>query len=305
MAAGLLVVSALVLGLAPVGEPLEPLAPLAPADSFETTPQASVGPVSVDSSGVAVATDLPLPTDLETGVSLCATCPGLTLAAGQGATAQAAPASPAPSSKNEGAMAIIRDAPPEAVVAGSSLLATALAALAWFGRAALAAGLAHALGLFSRIDDGALASHPLRRQALDYIATNPGAGIQDIRRGLGIAWGTAVYHLGRLERAGLVAVRSIGGRRGHWPLGQAPARDALAATGQALARLVRERPGLAQNQLARLAGIGAPAACKQLRRLESAGFIEAEWAGRARHYRPTQRLEALMVSAGGRLAMAS
>lgn len=302
MAAGLLVASALVLGLVPAGEPLAPI-----GESPLDLDQATVGPVSLESGpgGVAVGTDLPLPTAIDTGLSVCATCPGLTLAAGRGATAQGAPSSSAPSSRSAGPTGFLQDAPPEAVVAGSSLLATALAAFAWFGRAALAAGLAHALGLFSRIDDGALASHPLRRQALDYIATNPGAGIQDIRRGLGIAWGTAVYHLGRLERAGLVAVRPVGGRRGHWPLGQAPARDALAPTGQALVRLVRERPGLAQNELARLAGIGAPAACKQLRRLESAGFIEAEWAGRARHYRPTHRLETLMASAGGPVAVAA
>jgi DNA-binding transcriptional ArsR family regulator len=120
--------------------------------------------------------------------------------------------------------------------------------------------------------------------------------VQDIRRSLGIAWGTAVYHLGRLERAGQVAVRHVGGHRGHWPLGQAPSRDALAPTGQALASLVRDRPGLTQLELARLAGIGAPAACKQLKRLEAAGAVLGERAGRVRLYRPTARLESMLAA---------
>ncbi|HJQ92698.1 MAG TPA: hypothetical protein VJ874_00260, partial [Candidatus Thermoplasmatota archaeon] len=61
-----------------------------------------------------------------------------------------------------------------------------------------------------------------------------------------------------------------------------------APTGQALADLVRERPGLSQLELARLAGIGAPAACKQLRRLQQAGAILAERAGRTVLYRPAR-----------------
>src|SRR5688572_6029849 len=280
---GLLLMAFLALGLAPGAGPLD-VAPTLPEHDL------AVGPldVSTGDEGIEATTDLPvqLPLEVDTALGVCPTCPLLSLGA---EPAQPADMSSQPAAREtRGPLQALRDAPPEALFAGSSLLATALAIGLWF--------LRPALGLFSRIEDGDLASHPMRRQALDYIAANPGATVQDVRRSLGIAWGTAVYHLGRLEKAGQVAVRHVGGHRGHWPLGQAPSRDALAPTGQALARLVRERPGLSQLELAGLAGIGAPAACKQLRRLQQAGAVLAERAGRTVLYRPAERLDAMLAA---------
>jgi DNA-binding MarR family transcriptional regulator len=288
MAVGLLVMSALVLGLAPAGLGGEGMEAIADPVQLPETRLDPVGPVSLgtDPDGARIATDLPLPLDVDTGLSVPG-LPSLSLEAAPGATAD--PTGPSPASSSKGPLQAIQDAPPEALFAGSSLLATILAFTVWLAKPAF--------GLFSRIEDDALARHPLRRQALDYIAANPGASLQQLQRDLGCAWGTAVYHLGRLERAGLVAVRHVEGRRGHWPLGQAPARDALAPTGAALARLVRERPGLPQNELARLAGIGPPAACKQLARLESAGFVHAQRSGKARLYLPTASLDAMLAKA--------
>ena len=275
----LVLVAALALGLGS-GGPLD-VAPGLPEQDL------AVGPVGVSTGGdgVEVATDIPhlpvaLPVDLETPLLSVETSPA--------AKPAPEPAGPSDGTRWADPIQVIQDAPPEALFAGSSLLATALAIGLW--------ALRPALGLFSRIEDGDLASHPMRRQALDYISANPGATVQDVRRSLGIAWGTAVYHLGRLEKAGQVAVRHVGGHRGHWPLGQAPSRDALAPTGQALARLVRERPGLSQLELAGLAGIGAPAACKQLRRLQQAGAVLAERAGRTVLYRPAERLDAMLAA---------
>jgi DNA-binding transcriptional ArsR family regulator len=177
---------------------------------------------------------------------------------------------------------------PEAAAA-TSLAAVLLAALAWLARCLV---LGVPFFAFSRIEDDALAAHPQRRRALDYITANPGANIAQVRRALGLAWGTTVYHLSRLERAGLVAVRHVGGQRTHWPLGSAPAKDALPGTGRTLARLVHERPGLAQRELAQLAGIGAAAACKQLARLQSAGLVLAQRDGRSLRYVGTPMLAA-------------
>ncbi|HUR25146.1 MAG TPA: winged helix-turn-helix transcriptional regulator [Candidatus Thermoplasmatota archaeon] len=282
---GALLLVLLGLGLVPAGGPSD-LDPGLPEQDI------AAGPVGASTwqDGVQVTTDLPepipgLPT-IDTALLPCPSCPLISI---QSAPAPAQPA-PAPASRGTGGpVQAIRDAPPAVLVTGSSLLATVLAVGLW--------ALRPALGLFSRIEDGDLASHPLRRQALDYISANPGATLQDVRRSLGVAWGTAVYHLGRLERAGKVAVRHVGGRRGHWPLGQAPAADALAPTGQALVTLVRERPGLSQLELARLAGIGAPAACKQLRRLVQAGAVLGERAGRTVLYRPAEHRAPLLAAA--------
>ena len=277
----LLLVSALLAAVAPAGgSPLH-------------DPSAHVGPASVhaDAKAVRVAGDLPLPIRVNTTLGL-PLLPDLSIDAGWDPASASSRGGVAPASGAiRAAHTTERAATPTLplVAVGSSLLAAALGLGAWLA--------SPAFGLFSRIEDDALATHPLRRQALDYIAANPGASVQDMRRSLGVAWGTAVYHLGRLERAGLVAVRHREGRRGHWPLGQAPAQGSLESTAEALARLVRDHPGLPQNELAQRAGILPPAACKQLRRLEAAGFVQARRAGRAKVYEPTARLDGVLAKA--------
>lgn len=281
MAAGRFLVPFLLAALVPaVGAEVLP-----PADPKLPPAQLSLG---MDLGEAHLSADLPLDVSVEATVEV-PTLADLPLGSRPAPAAEENPAA-ATASTPGGAWHAPQAVLVPTVIAGSSLLATTLALAAWLAKPAL--------GLFSRIETDALAQHPLRRQALDLIAANPGATVQSVRKGLGIAWGTAVYHLGRLERAGLVAVRHSEGRRGHYPLGQAPARDALAPTSEALARLVRERPGLPQNELARLAGIGPPAACKQLRRLESAGFVQATRSGRARVYVPTASLDGILAKAG-------
>ena len=127
---------------------------------------------------------------------------------------------------------------------------------------------------------------------MQLISPNPGCNLQELRQGLGLAWGTTVYHMSRLEKAGLVAVRHIAGQRTHWPIGGAPPPAALPATGRALASLVQARPGLDQRELAHLLGVGAATACKQLARLESAGLVLAQRVGHSRRYVGTARLAA-------------
>jgi DNA-binding transcriptional ArsR family regulator len=274
MAAGLVLLA--FVSFAP-GLALDEVAPALP------DAEVSAGPVAVSAHDgrVAASAETPVPVGLDADLRV----PGVAGVAvdtgteGRGRAVEPAGASASASAAQRWIPPALQEAPPAAVAAaGGSFLFGGLAFALWFA--------------FSRIEDGDLASHPLRRQALDLIAASPGASVRDVQRSLGIAWGTAVYHLGRLERAGLVAVRRVGGRSGHWPLGQAPPRDAPAPTGQALADLVRRRPGLTQSELAELAGIGAPAACKQLRRLESAGLVLASRMGRTRVYRPAEALVA-------------
>lgn len=236
-----------------------------------------------------VALDVPAP-PLSAPLGL----PGLS--AGQDpASGRQAPATSARDADADGALgALVPETPAGRATAGASLLAV-LTAVGWAALRAL--GLTPLLPFFSRIEDGELAEHPARRAALDYVHANPGATVSDVQGALGLAWGTTVHHLRRLERAGLVAVRRDGGRRGHWPLGQAPPRDGLSAADRAMAGLVKASPGLPQKDLARLSGVGAPAACKRLARLEDAGLVAQVHDGRARLYMPTGKLLALDVPA--------
>jgi len=276
---------ALVFGLAPVGVPDGAEAGPVSVD-LEDGIGVDAGVAGVDASADGLAVDAPLVGPVTVG--LCADCPLLGRSAADPA---AAPGTRADASATDGGLLEGATATEQAA-AGTAFAGLLVTAAVWLARA----GLVPWLPSFSRIEDDELAKHPTRRQALDFIAANPGATLQDVRRALGIAWGTTVHHLGRLERAGLVAVRRVGGRRGHWPLGQAPARDALPAQGRALAAIVLAEPGLSQLELARLAGIGAPAACKQLRRLQQAGAVLAERAGRTVLYRPAERLDAMLAA---------
>jgi DNA-binding transcriptional ArsR family regulator len=275
---------AFVLGLAPAGIGHDASAEAGPV-SVDLAEELDVraGPASLGTSDQGVALQAPLLDPV--AVPVCLDCPVAPLLATPGKDTGAGPAS-------GGAAAILQDATPAEVAAGTSVAAVLLGAAVWIARAA---GFLPWFSSFSRIEDGKLADHPTRRQALDFIAANPGATLQDVRRALGIAWGTTVHHLGRLERAGLVAVRRVGGKRGHWPLGQAPARDALPAPAGALAALVLAEPGLPQGELARRLGLLAPAACKHLARLESAGLVAAQRAGRQRLYLPTRQLAATLA----------
>lgn len=277
---------AVVLGLAPVG------ALGTDADLAADTPLGPAGAAVGFGADGAHAT-VTAPVAGTTRVAACDGCPLLAtdlLPEPAAEDAQAAGATDA-SSRDRSALG---DLSATEAAAATSLSAAVLAALAWLAQR-LAVGLP--LFGFSRIDDDKLARHPARQLALQFIAANPGANIQDVRRALGLAWGTTVYHLGRLEKGGLVAVRHVGGERRHWPLGAAPSRDALPATGRALAALVQERPGLAQAELAAALGVGAPAACKQLARLESAGLVVARRDGRTRRYDATPRLASALAAA--------
>lgn len=268
---------ALVLGLAPLGGEL-PEVPVDPAldvrlEAADLTVSASDGQVSLQAPVVG-----PL------AVRTCDRCPLLELGPG----AQDAPAEPAPAGGPSGDSGFLPgDLTPPQAVAATSLSALLLGALAW-----LAPRLAAAVPFFgfSRIDDDALARHPKRQLALQLVAANPGCNLQELRQGLGLAWGTTVYHMSRLEKAGLVAVRHIAGQRTHWPVGGAPPSDALPPTSRALASLVQARPGLDQGELARLLGVGAGTACKQLARLEAAGLVLAQRVGHSRRYVGTPRL---------------
>lgn len=257
---------------------------------------AEAGPLGVQSGdGVAVQTPVADATASFDGVSVDpillkeanVPLPDLGLGADGSARDAGAPGAQDPSPS------FVAQLVPESTPARAAAGASILAALTVLGLAILrAVALAPLLPFFSRIEDGELAQHPARRQALDFITANPGCNLQELRQTLGLAWGTTVYHMARLEKSGLVAVRHIAGQRTHWPLGGAPPPATLPPTSRALASLVQARPGLDQGELARLVGVGAATACKQLARLESAGWVLAQRDGRSRRYVGTARLAA-------------
>lgn len=199
-----------------------------------------------------------------------------------------------------------------APVAGSAILAALVGALALgveglrnlqtrisgqfgkFGRVLV--GLMPAMFLFSRIERGALLDNPVRARVHDVVTQDPGLSLSEVRARTGIAWGTAVHHLRRLEDHGMVVSVNLLAHRRYFAANTPAAsqRTALAVvihpTARRIAQLVIERPGIDQSGICQALGLNNPAASKHLRQFEAQGLVHSHRSGRSRFYRPTDAL---------------
>lgn len=204
-----------------------------------------------------------------------------------------------------------------APAAGSALIAFTLGALALGGEGlrvlqariaatvvrALrgAAGLLVAFPLFSRIERGAVMDNPQRARVHEIVAQDPGLSLSEVGARAGIAWGTAVHHLRRLEQHGIVvSVRELGHRR--FFLANTPAAAQRAAvsvvmhpTARRIAEFVAHRPGTNQAGICQALGLNNPAASKHLSHFEEHGLVVAQRSGRNRHYHATGGLHSALL----------
>lgn len=148
--------------------------------------------------------------------------------------------------------------------------------------AALGGGLVWLLLLYFRVQPDNLLENERRERVITMIRERPGIGPSEIGQTLGTGWGATMYHLDRLERAGLVVSRRAGHHRCYFVPGALP-KDAQAQVGifrgdtaRRVAQLLLERPGLTQTQLCQALGLSASAASKQLSRLEAASLVRRE-----------------------------
>jgi predicted transcriptional regulator len=267
------------------------------------------GPVSAVAASPESEVDAPLPPALDDAplprlVRLDIAEPGIGLAPNSDTPASVS-ASPADTGavlsggavEKTGACALL--AAIVAIVAGGvdglrSLLAVCLVGL----RRALR-GLVVA-PLFSRIEGASILENPVRQRIHEAIGQDPGLCMQAVRQRTGVAWGTAVYHLHRLERGGLVvSVRSGSSRRyfaANTPVSRHRAHIAALGhpTAQRIAHVVHANPGINQAGVCRQLGLLNPAASKHLGRLESLGLIATQRAGRSRLYQATEALDAAL-----------
>jgi DNA-binding MarR family transcriptional regulator len=153
-----------------------------------------------------------------------------------------------------------------------------------------------ALGLYSRIRGDDLLEHETRRAMHDLLVASPGSNIQDLKSRLAIAWGTAVYHLERLERAQVVVSHRVGNHRRYYVSGSGAARARASwgvlhnETARRLAMAVMANPGATQQDLCSQIGVRHPVASKHLKRLEHHALIRTETAHRYRLYYPTSSM---------------
>lgn len=144
--------------------------------------------------------------------------------------------------------------------------------------------------LYSKIADDRLLDHRVRRQIHEFLAQNPGATTQELRRELDLAWGSAVHHLRMLERAGLVASVQWGGNRDWylsigWPLARRKATSALKRPkARRVFEAITQSPGASLSELARRLGVHHTTVLFHLRRLQAADLVRSEKEGAAHRY---------------------
>ncbi len=155
------------------------------------------------------------------------------------------------------------------------------------------------LGLYSRVKDDDLLENETRKGIHSTLEENPGTTIQELRERLDIAWGTTVYHLEKLERAGILVSQRHGNHRRYFVAGTKEARTRKGFTvlqthtARRLAQAVMTNPGANQSELCDQVGIRPPVASKYLKRLEEHSLVRAEQNNRFKHYQPTSLLRDL------------
>jgi len=186
----------------------------------------------------------------------------------------------------------------------------AVATGAGFGLAALALVVlwkvlgASPLALFSRIREGEVLDHATRNRILDLVNARPGIHLKELQADLGIAWGTLVHHVRRLEATGHLVSMRQGPRRllyaANTPESRARQDLALLRNGTAfrIAATIQQQPGIRQGTVCDVLELQPASVSKHASRLEEAGLIEVPRDDGRPRYLPTERLHlALQLAA--------
>lgn len=188
-------------------------------------------------------------------------------------------------------------------VTGLALL-SGLAAYHWGSLKVLLGGFG--VGLFSRIDRNQMLDNEMRHKIYEAISNNPGVTIKEITMLLGCGWGTAVYHLKRLESERLIASERNRQFRRFFKNGSGISNDSKGAfselknpTSQKIAEKLLAQPGTCQKDLCQALGISPPLASKYLGRLRDAGLVSAQRDWKVVKYFPTDRLQGLLLVSKG------
>lgn len=293
------------------------LAPLALAGSTSSDASQVTVPVKaiVDGTVTAGVTDTLPSVKVGPQLSPSLVSIGVQVDAGGAASANTAPQADAAADARPASLAervVDAAAPAAAPVAAVTLVGLLVfcgtAVQAWLGRAGslLTRGgraLAGLIGipLFSRIERSRLMDNPARAHIHEAITQEPGLSLTELAQRTGVAWGTAVHHLRRLESHGLLVSKRQGERR--YFIANTPAaaqRSAVSVvmhpTARRIARLLHQQPGIDQTGICLALQLNNPAASKHLGQFEAQGLVVSRRAGRSRVYQPTGALhEALLV----------
>lgn len=150
--------------------------------------------------------------------------------------------------------------------------------------------------LFSRIDKKHILENEAREMMFDLVSHNPGIGLMELSEATGLGWGTTVYHMGRLQDAGLVASMKHGQNRHFFKNGDPASQSKKAVavlkneTAENVARYVMTTPGVTQAQIARELSIKPPTVTKYVKRLAEEGLVDTMPDGRTKIVQATTKL---------------
>jgi predicted transcriptional regulator/nitrous oxidase accessory protein NosD len=122
-----------------------------------------------------------------------------------------------------------------------------------------------------------------RGRIYGYIEANPGDHFGAIRKALSLPNGTAVYHLGVLEKLGYVVSKNDGIYKRFYPKGSTLPPDESAQLSEISERIlscIKEAPGIGQKEIASLLGLHQSTLEYQIKVLVKAGLIRLEKVGR-------------------------
>ena len=128
--------------------------------------------------------------------------------------------------------------------------------------------------------------NPIRRRIYEIVCESPGIHFYRIVSEMAASQGTLDWHLRQLEKDGLLSSTKFGGKRIYYPrmLSSIESAKAFAAlrsrTAQEIFRLIINKPGMNQQELANAVGVHHDTVRYHLTRFESVGLCERYRDGR-------------------------
>jgi Mn-dependent DtxR family transcriptional regulator len=180
---------------------------------------------------------------------------------------------------------------PTLYAAGAAVATGAVTAAAQTSLWALARRYAGALSLllplFSRIEKDELLENERRAQIFELIKQQPGIHLSQIARSLDLAWGTTLHHLRKLREQRLVQIKQNGHHKCFFINGSGYSDQQMQAmsllkndTLADVASAIEAHAGSSLKQVSEALGISSPLAAFHVRKLERAGLIRKERAGK-------------------------
>ena len=145
--------------------------------------------------------------------------------------------------------------------------------------------------LYTKLRKDQVLDHYSRGRVYQFIELNPGEHFNSIRRALDLNIGTATYHLEVLSRNGLITSRQDGIYKRFYPTNVPipPSNGGgISEVQQRVLTVIKDTPGIAQKELARLFGIRQSTLNYQVSKLEEKSLIDIRRRGRRVHYFPRE-----------------